>query len=65
MIKIDRALSHAIDSESIEPIIVKEIHIPVYGRNSIPIKALNFNGPNLGTNHSFMRMDLESLSFIF
>ncbi|HKO40496.1 MAG TPA: hypothetical protein VJU85_04480, partial [Nitrososphaeraceae archaeon] len=64
--KMDRALSQDIDSESIEPIIVKEIHIPVYGRNSIPIKALNFNGPNLGTNHSFIRIELKLLlSFIF
>jgi hypothetical protein len=62
---MDRALSQAIDCESIDPIIVKEIHIPVYGRNSIPIKALNFKGPNRGTNHSFIRIDLELLSFIF
>jgi hypothetical protein len=42
--------------ESIEPIIVKDMHIPVYGRNNNPMKIRNLSGPNFGTNHSFKRV---------
>lgn len=38
-----------------DPMMANETHIPVYGRNNMPMKALNFKGPNFGTNHSFIR----------
>jgi hypothetical protein len=54
---IATTLSHAIVvGESNDPIIEKETHIAVYGRNIIPIKILNFMGPNFGTNHSLIRL---------
>jgi hypothetical protein len=49
-------LSHNILGDSMEPITVKDMHIPVYGMNSNPIKIRNLSGPNCGTNHSFKRV---------
>jgi hypothetical protein len=55
MRKIATILSQETGLATNEPIIAKEIHIPVYGRNSIPTKALNLIGPHFGTNHSLIR----------
>jgi hypothetical protein len=56
IIAIATALSHTMLDESIEPTIVKDMHIPVYGRNNNPMKTRNLGGPNFGTNHSFKRV---------
>ena len=55
MKNIASTLSHIISGDKRDPMMANETHIPVYGRNNIPTKALNFKGPNFGTNHSFIR----------
>jgi hypothetical protein len=48
-------LSQMMVGDKRDPMMANETHIPVYGRNNMPMKALNFKGPNFGTNHSFIR----------